>query len=134
MRTHKLIGAYSFLLGSLVLAMWAFLLFQGKFPEGKIQLSFHLYAEFAMAVICIVSGIMFWFNKPAGRETNMAGHAMVVYSVINAAGYYGELGNWLVVAMFLALFVISVTILSVHSFYFKRQNLKNQNSLQSNIK
>jgi heme A synthase len=57
------IAIYSILIGLAVIGMWAVILTGQKLPEGNLELAFHLYAEFAMAVICLVSGVMMLRNK-----------------------------------------------------------------------
>lgn len=109
----KIIAVYSLMLGISVLAMWTVLLTGGAVTQGTIETGFHLYAEFIMAVICIVSGGLMLANRPLSVETNIAGHAMVVYSVLNAAGYYGEKGNLTMMYVFLTLFVLSVSAISI---------------------
>lgn len=113
-------GWFSIVMGIAILASWTLILLQGSIPEGKIELGFHLYSEFAVAVICLVSGIMLLKDKPYATETNMGGLGMLVYSVLNAAGYYGQQGNKGMMAVFTGIFVLSVTAICLH--YWKKRS------------
>jgi hypothetical protein len=111
---RNITGWFSIVMGIAILVSWTLILLQGSLPEGKIELGFHLYAEFAVAVICLVSGIMLLKDKPYATETNMGGLGMLVYSVLNAAGYYGQQGDKGMTAVFIGLFVLSVTAICLH--------------------
>lgn len=110
----KLIGWYSVFLGSSVIFLWVFILKPSAQEEGKLEMGFHLMSEFLMACFCIVSGFKILRNHKDSFLINSAGHGMVIYSVANAAGYYGEKGNWPMTVMFLFLFCISLIILVIN--------------------
>lgn len=86
----KLIAFYSIFIGVSVIAMWVLILSTEVLPEGKTELSFHLISEFLMALICLISGIQILRRSRLGKLLNITGLGMVLYSVLNAAGYYGE--------------------------------------------
>jgi hypothetical protein len=97
----KRIAYFSIFLGLMVIGMWLDLLLKGSINEGTTAISFHIFAEFIMAVICVVSGIAMIRNKPYGIETNILCMGMVVYSTLNAAGYYGQQGQRPMMIIFL---------------------------------
>jgi hypothetical protein len=74
-------------------------------------MSFHIFSELLMALICVVSGILLVLGHRLGRSLSIAGLSMILYSVLNAAGYFGERGEWMLTAMFIGLFVITSTAL-----------------------
>jgi hypothetical protein len=121
MNLKPLISIYSILIGLAVIAMWAVILLTQHLQEGKVALGFHLYSEFSMAVICLVSGVMLLKNMKFARETNMAGLAMVVYSTLNAAGYYGQKGETAMMVMFIALAVLSIAAICGHYYRVKSE-------------
>lgn len=88
-----LIGVYSCGLGLAVLALWAVILSGGGVSEGPVEIGFHLLSEFLMALICLAGGAMLLRAHRLAGSVATAGHAMVVYSTLNAAGYYGERGE-----------------------------------------
>jgi len=107
---RKIIGYYSISIGLAVLLMWTMILLNENIPEGKIEISYHLFSEFLMAIICIISGILVLVNAKIGRLLNILGLGMVFYSVLNAAGYYGERDNILMTVMFSAVFIFTAIV------------------------
>lgn len=108
-----LLGYYSFFIGVCILGMWMMILFKGIIPEGKTEITFHLVSEFLMAGICILSGIMLLFRKRNGRILCIAGLSMVIYSVLNAAGYYGERHETPMVILFILLLFMTLWALYI---------------------
>jgi hypothetical protein len=105
---YRIIGGYNIFIGVSVIALWITILNGTELPEGKTELVFHLLSEFLMAIICIVSGVKLFYNKSGGKTLGIFGLGMVIYSVMNAAGYYGEKGESEMVIMFIVLAVTSV--------------------------
>lgn len=112
----KIIGYYSVFIGISVIAMWTMILLTQNPPEGKTELVFHLFSEFLMALVCLVSGILLLRNKPFARLLNILGLGMVIYSVLNAAGYYGEQKQLPMMILFIALFIVTLTSLLFQLF------------------
>jgi len=110
----RIIGYFSVIVGISVIGMWAMILSSGNLPEGKTEISFHLASEFLMALLCLISGILLLRGKSAGKILNITALGMVVYSVINAAGYYGERDNPAMMLMFIVLLLLTVTALIMH--------------------
>ena len=110
---NKLVASYSIFIGISVIAMWMMILANEKTPEGRIEMSFHLFSEFLMACICIMSGILLLKNNLLGKPLNIFGLGMVLYSVINAAGYYGELNNSPMMIMFVTLTILTLIALKL---------------------
>jgi len=111
---NKIIGSYSLVIGVCVIAMWLIILNGPALPEGRIALSFHLASEFLMATFCIVSGILVLRRRNPGRLLNMAALGLLIYSVLNAAGYYGERGEQAMMIMFIAFAVLSLVVFRLH--------------------
>jgi hypothetical protein len=103
----KFIGWYSILLGVSVIGMWGLILMTQTPPEGPVELTFHLVSEALMAVVCIFGGLFILKARPAGTSLALIGHAMVIYSTLNAAGYYGQRGESGMVIFFVLLMLIS---------------------------
>jgi len=121
----KFIAYYSIFIGISVIAMWTMILLKEIPREGKTELAFHLFSEFLMALLCLVSGIFILRQKPICRRLNISGLGMVVYSVLNAAGYYGEKNEIPMMMMFILLLILtSVAIF----FHFDKNLLQNPDS------
>jgi len=110
----KIIGYYSIFIGIAVIAMWTMILLTQTPPEGKTELTFHLFSEFTMALLCLLSGILILGNKPIGKFLNVLGLGMVTYSVLNAAGYYGESNELQMMIMFIVLFTLTSIALIIN--------------------
>jgi amino acid permease len=67
-----------------------------------------------MVFLCLVSGILMLGNKPKSRLLNILGLGMVIYSVLNAAGYYGEKNETLMMIIFLVLFILTSVAIILH--------------------
>jgi len=103
-------GTYSIALGLAVLGLWAMILTGEPLPEGRTELAFHIGSEILMALGCIAAGVLLLRGAPTARPAAAAAHAMVVYSCLNAAGYYAERGEVAVALVMTALALISATV------------------------
>jgi len=98
---------YSIFIGISVLGMWSMIILTGGITEGLIEISFHLFSEFLMSILLIIGGIGLLRNKVYGKNIFLISNSMLIYSVLNAAGYYGEKSDFIMLFMFLAFFIIS---------------------------
>jgi len=106
----SLIAIYSIFLGLAVLVLWAMILSGDALPEGRTELAFHLTSELIMALAAIASGVLLLRGAAIAPAACAAAHAMVVYSTLNAAGYYAERGDTAVGLMMTALAILSSLI------------------------
>lgn len=111
---NKIIGICSAVIGVAVIVMWLVILNGPSLPETKTELSFHLASEFLMATLLIVSGILVLRRKHPGRLINMAALGMLIYSVLNAAGYYGDKGETPALIMFNVIAVLTLVLFVLH--------------------
>lgn len=107
----KIIAYYSVFLGFMITGLWIMLLRTDAVTEGKTEIVFHLFSEFLMAVLCILSGFKMLMNHRTGTAVNIIAHSMVIYSVLNAAGYYGQKGETGMMIFFIVLLSISALII-----------------------
>lgn len=103
----KIIGYYSIFLAIAIIGYWIMTLSSERYPEGKIEITFHVFSEILMASICLLSGIFLLKNIKLGRNMSIIGFSMILYSVLNAAGYFGERNELTLTIMFLFLFLIT---------------------------
>lgn len=104
---RRLEAIYSIVIGVSVIGMWSMTLMTGGISEKPIEISLHLISEFSMAILLLISGISILRGKIYGRTIFLISNGMLVYSVLNAAGYYGQRNNFAMVGMFAVIFVIS---------------------------
>ncbi len=113
MNLRVLAAAYAVGLGLLMGGMWSVLLGTGQVPElqtASIEIGLHLAAEGLTAVALLVAG--FGLLRARRWATSMFALAlgMVLYTVVNSAGYYGQLGEWPMVGFFGVLGLITVAL------------------------
>lgn len=94
-----------------MLCMWIFLLGKKEVPElstKPTQITFHLIAEFLTSIILIIGGFGMFTNQPWGSVLFFISIGMIIYSTINAAGFYGELKDWPMFIMLLVFTIVSL--------------------------
>ena len=94
---------YGIIVGFVMIAQWAFFLVTGGAPELQTEpwrIALHLAAELTAALMLIVSGIATLKSVAWGRKVLLVGMGMVIYSEIVSPGYFAQLGQWTLVAMF----------------------------------
>lgn len=118
---NRFAAIYSIATGTAVIILWSVILRGGRPPEGGTELVLHLSSEFLMATFCIVSGILLLRRRHPGRMMNLAALGMVAYSVLNAAGYYGEGGSTTAMILFLFLFAATVAVMIIQMLPEEKQ-------------
>ncbi len=112
-------SVYIILIGIAMLCMWLLLLIKREVPDLKTkptQIFFHLIAEFLTSIMLIIGGIGYFMNQPWGVALFFIAVGMVIYSTINAAGFYGQLKDWpmfitLIVFTFISLLITALILL-----------------------
>lgn len=110
---NKIIGYYAIFLSVAIIGYWIMTLLSERYPEGRIEIAFHVFSELLMASICLLSGIFLLMKNKLGKKLSIIGFSMILYSVLNAAGYFGERNELILTAMFMALFLITSIALIV---------------------
>ena len=101
-----------------MLVMWFILLIKREVPELKTkptQIFFHLTAEFITSLILIIGGLGLVMDQSWGIVVFYIAIGMVIYSTINAAGFYGQLKDW---PMFIMLLVFTIVSLLIVVLFF----------------
>lgn len=97
---------YGIVVGFGMLAQWTFFITSGSVPEFQtepLRIAFHLAAELTTALALIVSGIGTLKSTAWGNNALLVGLGMVIYSETISPGYFAQLGQWALVAMFAVL-------------------------------
>ncbi len=104
---------YTIIIGIAMLCMWIFLLGKREVPDlttKPTQISFHLIAEFITAIMLLIGGFGLFANQSWGMVIFYISIGMVIYSTINAAGFYGQLKDWPMFIMLIVFTIISLLI------------------------
>jgi hypothetical protein len=94
---------YGILIGLLMIAQWTFTILAGGVPELQTapwEIALHLAAEMTTAVMLILGGIATLKSVHWGKQVLFVGLGMVIYSEIVSPGYFAQLGQWALVALF----------------------------------
>ena len=124
----NVITYYSVLIGIFILAKWLSILLNGEIAEGKYEISLHIFSEFMMAAISILSGFMIFKKMNLGFMMNLIAQSMILYSVLNAMGYYIELREFKMVPLLILIlisslyFLISLLYFIINSKFIKDEN------------
>ena len=106
----KFAAIYAICVGALMLVQWVFFLLTGNVPElqsAPWSIGFHLAAEVLTAIMLIISGMMLVKSHPLGKQVFLLSVGMVVYAMVNSAGYFAQSGDWVFVVMFGVLLVLA---------------------------
>jgi hypothetical protein len=102
--------------GVLMMAQWAITVTRGRVagPEagragrGNVEMAFHLTAELAAAFLLVIAGTGLLAVGERGIGVFQVANGMLIYTVINSAGYFAQQRKWGMVAMFAVLLVLAV--------------------------
>ena len=111
MISRKVKAIFALIIGLSMLALWCMLYATGQITELKTEpfrIGFHLVSETATALLLIVSGLAFIFKKTWTGALYLLSSGALMYSVLNAAGYYGQQHNTTMVWMFAILFILAI--------------------------
>ena len=103
---------YGIGVGTLILLQWSFFVATNSVPEFQRTpwaIGFHMMAELLLASSLIISAIATLRLKPWGEKALLVALGMAIYSEINSPGYFAQLGQWALVAMFALLLVGATT-------------------------
>lgn len=102
----KFASWYGIAVGTLIILQWIFFISTDAVPEFQTTpwaIGFHMAAEILLAFALLVSGMATLQSKSWGTKALLVSLGMAIYSEINSPGYFVQLGQWALVAMFAAL-------------------------------
>jgi hypothetical protein len=115
MKIEHLVSLYAAGVGLAMVGMWTVLYLAGAIPElatAPLEIGMHLLAEGLTALALILSGfgvVRGWTRARPGLLTALG---MLLYTVINSAGYYAQPGKATMVGMFAILTVATALALA----------------------
>lgn len=118
---NKLRAVYGIFIAVCMIGMWGFLLASGNVPEIKsepLRITFHLFSEFATAGMLLISGIGLLAKRVWAEKLFMISAGALLYSALNAAGYYGQNPGMMI--MFFMIFLSGV--LFIIQYFHSRAN------------
>ncbi|MEJ2252274.1 MAG: hypothetical protein P8Y70_19270 [Candidatus Lokiarchaeota archaeon] len=106
-------GIYAIIIGIGIIGLWIMLLLTKQVPELKTEptaIKFHITAEIIMGILSLLSGIFLLTNLSWAPFLFILAMGLVIYAVINSAGYYGQKKQWAFVLMFGIILITSVSL------------------------
>lgn len=107
-------GLYGIIIGIGIIGLWVMLYLTHQIPELEtepVAIRFHLIAEITMGILCLISGILLLLQVFWAPYLFIMAMGLVVYAVINSAGYYGEKKQWSFVVMFGIILIVSISLI-----------------------
>lgn len=114
----RLVSAgYDLIVGIGMIAQWASMIARGQViaadqdavsGRGRIEMAFHWVAELLTALALIVAGIALFATRPWAEWIHTLAAGMLLYTVINSAGYFAQRHEWPMVGMFALLLVLTI--------------------------
>ncbi len=104
-------GIYGILVGAVILFQWAFFLLTARVPElesAPFEIISQLAAEFMTATVIVFSSIAILNKRPWSRTAYLLASGMVIYSVVDNAGYFIQLHEWPMAIIFSLLLLLTV--------------------------
>ena len=110
------VAYYALLTGLLMFAQWIFFLVTGQVPglqTAPWEIGYHLTAEFLTAGALLAAGIGLLKSIPWSKNFARIALGMLLYTVLNSAGYFAQRNVWSLVVMFAVLTVLDVASLTM---------------------
>ena len=112
-------GIYAIVIGIGIIGLWTMLYRTKQIPEltsEPVAIKFHLAAEITMGILSLISGIFLLIGLSWAPYFFILAMGLVIYAVINSAGYYGQRKQWSFVIMFGIILVASVSLVLLNMF------------------
>ena len=108
-------AAYSVLVGLFIIVFWLVQLVTNPVPsdQKRYAISFHLAGEFLTAILLIASGAGTWIGKQWSKMLSPVALGLLLYTVIVSPGYCAQLGDVLMVGMFMVLTAFTVLAIAI---------------------
>lgn len=107
----KLIAWFQIVVGTGILMIWPVLIVAGEVPEiaaGQRDIWFHIVAEAIAGLLLLAAGWLLRRDRDVrARMVSAFALGALLYTGVNSAGYYAELGEWMPAAMLVAVGVLA---------------------------
>ncbi len=90
-----------------------------QIPELKterVAIGFHITAETTMGILSLLSGVFLLIGFSWAPYFFILAIGLVIYAVVNSAGYYGQKKQWSLVIMFGIILIASVILVILNLF------------------
>ncbi len=111
---QKIEALFSIVAGIGICGIWIMLMSAGGIAELEtepVRITLHVLSEFLTALLLIIGGVALLKKKSRAKAFFYVSQGMLIYSVLNAAGYYVQLNNAAMGIMFSVILAISAVLL-----------------------
>ena len=118
MGKRQFTGLFTIIVGLLMMGMWTMLVFTGQVPyldTPQMEIKLHIFTEVLTAGALTLSGISVIIGWKRLENFHYVSQGMLIYAIINSSGYYIDLGDTAMAAMFGVLLVGTLFSLNVFS-------------------
>jgi len=112
-------GVYAIVIGIGIIGLWVMLLLTNQVPELRttpIAIKFHITAELIMGILALFSGIILLMGLSWAPFLFILAMGLVIYAVINSAGYYAQKKQWVFVILFGIILITSLSLVILYIF------------------
>lgn len=114
---NRVRAVYVIIVGMFMGGFWLMLYLTGGIPELRtvpIEIGYHLAAEVLTAVMLVTAGFGLLRGPYWVERLYPVALGMLLYTVINSAGYYAQLEDLVMVGMFTVLTIVTLTLIADH--------------------
>lgn len=113
-------AVYAIVIGVAMIAQWTVTIVKGQVPtpeqdpvagRGFWDMMFHWAAEFLTAMALVVAGVALLADWGWALPLYLVAMGMLLYSLINSPGYFAQLRQWPMVAVFGVMLVLALVSL-----------------------
>ena len=115
MKLRRMAAGYAILVGLAMMGVWIMLLITGQDPQLQTELrtipiaiSMAITSDFLTAAVLIAAGFGLIKNSGWASKVFLFAMGFLFYSIVNAAGLYGQRGDIPFIIMFAIFFVFAV--------------------------
>ena len=123
MKFRRAAAMYSIIVGFAMIGIWIMLLVTRQDPQLQTELQTMPFAigmaitsDFLTAAVLLAGGFGLIMNHEWAVKVFLLSMGFLFYSIVNAAGLYGQRGDFAFIGMFAVIFILAV-IFTVSSFY-----------------
>ena len=112
-------GIYAIVIGVGIIGLWTMLLQTKQVPELEtepVAIKFHVTAEMTMGILSLMSGIFLLIRLSWAQYFFILSQGLVIYAVINSAGYYAQRKQRSFVLMFGVILIASTILVILNIF------------------
>ena len=116
MDKNRVSAYFTILVGVLMMGMWTMLVFTGQVPyldTPQLEIKLHIFTELLTSGALILGGLSVLRGWTRLNRLHHVSQGMLIYAIINSSGYYIDLGETAMAAMFGVLLMGTIASLLV---------------------